>query len=315
MNIILSTIVSISLSVASIYFLIPFLKGRNFGQPIREEGNIEHYKKAGTPTMGGFAFTLVFILVNLISVKFNKNILFVLLTTFLYGFIGFIDDYEKISNGRNLGLNASQKLILQFLIAFILTTIQYFVLDINIGELDIPFFKNTLNIGIFAIPLIMFIMVGTVNAANLSDGLDGLLSSVSIPIFIAIAVMSIEFNPEITQSALIFVGVLIGFLVFNSNPASIFMGDTGSMAIGGAVVSMVIILNKPIYLIFLAGVYLVEALSVIIQVISYKKTGKRVFLMSPIHHHFELKGHKETKIVAAFQVISVMLALLTIYLA
>ena len=315
MNIILSTILSILLSIASIYFLIPFLKGKNFGQPIREDGNKEHHKKAGTPTMGGFAFTLVFILLTIITVKLNKNILFVLLTTFLYGLIGFIDDFEKVAKGINLGLTARQKLILQFLIAFILIIIQYFVLDINMGELDIPFFNKPLKIGIFAIPLLMFIMVGTVNAANLSDGLDGLLTSVSIPVFLAIAVMSIGIYPEITQSALIFVGVLIGFLVFNSNPATIFMGDTGSMAIGGAVFSMVMILNKPIYLIFLAGVYLIEALSVIIQVISYKKTGKRVFLMSPIHHHFELKGYKESKIVAAFQVISVLFALLTIYLA
>lgn len=314
MNIALTTIISILLSIVSIYFFIPFLKGRNFGQPIREEGNKDHLKKAGTPTMGGFAFTIVFIFVTLIFVKFNKNILFVLLTTLFFGLIGFIDDFEKIAKGRNLGLNAKQKLILQFLIAFILITIQYFVLDINMGELSIPFFNNPLNIGIFAIPLLMFIMVGTVNAANLTDGLDGLLASVSIPVFLAIAVMSIGINPEITQSALIFVGVLIGFLIFNSNPASIFMGDTGSMAIGGAVVSMVIILNKPIYLIFLAGVYLIEALSVIIQVVLFKKTGKRVFLMSPIHHHFELKGNKETKIVAGFQAVSVLLALITIYL-
>lgn len=315
MNMIISAIISTLLSMVSIYFLIPFLKGRNYGQPIREEGNKEHYKKSGTPTMGGFAFTIVFIVVSLISIKFNRNILFVLLTTFLYGFIGFIDDYEKISSGRNLGLTAKQKLILQFLIAFILITIQYFVLNTNMGDLNIPFFKSPLKIGILSIPLIMFIMVGTVNASNLCDGLDGLLSSVSLPIFLAIAVMSLKGNPEITHAALIFVGVLIGFLVFNSNPASIFMGDTGSMAIGGAVVSMIIILNKPIYLVFLAGVYLMEALSIIIQVISYKKTGKRVFLMSPIHHHFELKGYKETKIVAGFQALSVLLALLTIYLA
>ena len=314
MNIALTTIISILLSTVSIYFFIPFLKGRNFGQPIREEGNKDHFKKAGTPTMGGFAFTIVFIFVTLIFVKFNKNILFVLLTTLFFGLIGFIDDFEKIAKGRNLGLNAKQKLILQFLIAFILITIQYFMLDINMGELSLPFFNKPINIGIFAIPLLMFIMVGTVNAANLTDGLDGLLASVSIPVFLAIAVMAIGINPEITQSALIFVGVLIGFLIFNSNPASIFMGDTGSMAIGGAVVSMVIILNKPIYLIFLAGVYLIEALSVIIQVVLFKKTGKRVFLMSPIHHHFELKGNKETKIVAGFQAVSVLLALITIYL-
>lgn len=316
MNIILATIIAILLTIVSIYYLIPFLQGKKFGQPIREEGNKEHYKKAGTPTMGGIAFTFVFILVTLIFIPINKNIIFVILTTLAYGLIGFIDDFEKIAKGRNLGLNAKQKLILQFFVAFILITLQYFILDTNIALLEIPFIDKPLNLGIFSIPILMFILVGTINASNLSDGLDGLLASVSIPVFLAIFVMSFNNNPEIAQASIIFVGVLIGFLVFNANPASIFMGDTGSMAIGGAVVSMTIILNKPIYLIFLAGVYLMEAVSVIIQVFYFKKTGgKRVFLMTPIHHHFELKGHKETKIVAGFTALSTILSLLAIYLA
>lgn len=316
MNIILATIIAILLTIVSIYYLIPFLQGQKFGQPIREEGNKEHYKKAGTPTMGGIAFTFVFILITLIFIPINKNIIFVILTTLAYGLIGFIDDFEKIAKGRNLGLNARQKLILQFFVAFILITLQYFILDTNIALLEIPFIDKPLNLGIFSIPILMFILVGTVNASNLSDGLDGLLASVSIPVFLAIFVMSFNTSPEIAQASIIFVGVLIGFLVFNANPASIFMGDTGSMAIGGAVVSMTIILNKPIYLIFLAGVYLMEAVSVIIQVFYFKKTGgKRVFLMTPIHHHFELKGHKETKIVVGFTALSTILSLLAIYLA
>lgn len=305
-------LLAIVLSILATGLLIPLLRKRNYGQHIREEGNKDHYKKSGTPTMGGLAFTLVFIALLMLSNKFSLSLLFVLLYTFLYGLIGFIDDFEKISKNQNLGLNEKQKLILQFGIALVLVSLQYFLLDIDISSIDIPFLSEPINIGILAIPVIMFIVVGTVNATNLTDGLDGLLSSVSIPVFIAIYFMAKDIDPGVAKSSLIFAGVLLGFLVFNSNPASIFMGDTGSMAIGGAIVAMIISINKPIYLVFLGGVYVVEALSVILQTFSYKKFGKRIFKMAPIHHHFELKGFSESKIVASFTVVSVMLTVITL---
>lgn len=315
MNKYLLMILSIVLSILATWTLIPILRKKKYGQFIRQEGNQEHLKKAGTPTMGGLAFTLVFIVLSIATISYNKNILFVILTTFLFGLIGFLDDFEKITKKQNLGLNEKQKLILQVGIAFVLALLQYYILDVRIYNLDIPFVSMFVNVGIFIVPILTFIIVGTVNATNFTDGLDGLLSSVSIPVFVGIAILGKYTNPEITNTALIFAGVLAGFLVFNSYPASIFMGDTGSMAIGGAIVSMLIILNKPLYLVFIGFIYMAEVLSVIIQRFSYKKFKKRVFLMSPIHHHFELKGHKETKIVAGFTVLSIALTALTIYLA
>lgn len=316
MNNFLISLIAILASCLATWALIPLLKKKNFGQQVRVEGIKEHYLKAGTPTMGGIAFTLVFLVMTALLTEFNTSILFVILTCFLYALIGFIDDYEKITKNQSLGLNEKQKLILQFGVALILVVLQYFLLDVNLGELDIPFLNSTLNIGIFALPIIMFIMVATVNATNFTDGLDGLLSSVSIPVFLGIAYMARDINPEITTSALIFAGVLLGFLIFNSNPASVFMGDTGSMAVGGAIVAMLIAINKPIYLVFLGGIYVIEVLSVIVQRFTYKKMNKkRLLLMAPIHHHYELKGYKETKIVASFMVVSSMLTLFTIWIA
>lgn len=312
MNNVLIFILSITLTMLATAALIPFLRKKKFGQPIREEGNKDHYKKSGTPTMGGVAFTLVFLLSCTLFIKFSVNVLFIVLYTLAYGLIGFIDDYAKISKGDNLGLTEKQKLILQFGVAFILLLLQYFLLDIDISKVNIPLLNVEVNVSIFIIPILMFIVVGTTNATNLTDGLDGLLSSVSIPVFLGIAYLAKDTKLDVATSAIIFAGALIGFLVFNSNPASIFMGDTGSMAIGGAIVAMLISINKPIYLIFIGGIYLLEAISVLIQTIYYKKYQKRVFLMAPIHHHFELKGYKETKIVAAFTTASVILTLFTI---
>lgn len=315
MNTILMLILSILLSAGLVWALIPILTRMKFGQPIREEGNKDHYKKQGTPTMGGIAFLLAFFLVSIISIKFDLSLFYILITTFAFGAIGFIDDYEKIAKKENEGLNEKQKLVLQISVSLILTVLMYFTLNVRIYEIDIPFISRAFNIGILAIPLIVFIMVGTTNAVNITDGLDGLLSSVSIPVFIGIFIITLPFNISVALSALAFAGVLLGFLIFNSNPASIFMGDTGSMAIGGAIVAMMIIINKPLYLIFIGGVYMMETLSVIIQRIYFKSTGgKRIFKMSPIHDHFELEGHKETKIVASFMVLSIILTLFTMYI-
>lgn len=313
MNQVIMMIISILLTILALYYVIPILRKKNIGQHIREEGNKAHYKKANTPTIGGLVFIFVFIFVFFISVKFTFSSVFVLANIILFSLVGFIDDYEKVAKGRSLGLNSKQKLVLQFGISFILILIYYLFGNIS-GYLDIPFTSLSLYLGFLVIPILMFISVGTVNSSNLTDGLDGLLSSVSIPIFLGIFIISMNRDYELAKMSLIFLGVLLGFLAFNSYPASVFMGDTGSMAIGGAVSSMMIVLNKPIYLVIIAGVYLIEALSVILQVFSYKKFGKRIFLMSPLHHHYELKGLKETTIVARFQLLSIILVLFTIYL-
>lgn len=307
-------LLSVMASVLSSAIFIPFIKNKNIGQPIREEGNKAHYAKAGTPTMGGIAFLIVFVIMTLIFSKINANLAFILVSTIGFGFIGFIDDYEKVTKKQNLGLNEKQKILLQLILAAVVSLWAYFTKEFNAGSLYIPFIKQPLNIGFLYVPLAIFIIIGTVNATNLTDGVDGLLTSVSIPVFFGIALMSILFLPDLTVSALVFASVLIGFLVFNSNPASVFMGDTGSMAIGGAFVSMMLALNRPVFIIFLGGIYLIEALSLIIQVSYFKRTKRRVFLMSPIHHHYELKGYKEPKIVASFTVISVLLTVFTLYL-
>lgn len=305
---------AILIAVILVKIQIPIIKKLNFGQPIREEGNKEHLKKAGTPTMGGVGIVLAFLIVTIFRVKFDASVIFVLLSTLLFGAIGFIDDFEKVAKKTSLGLTETQKLILQFGVSFVLLTIFYFVLKVNIGDLIIPLFNVKISLGIFSIIVLTIIMVGSVNAVNFTDGLDGLLSGVSIPVFLGIFFIARVEQPNVAALALIFAGALLGFLVFNSKPASIFMGDLGSMAIGGAIVAMLIVLNRPIYYAIIGGVYLVEALSVIIQRAYYKKTKKRVFLMSPIHHHYELKGHQETKIVAAFTTVSILLSILTVLL-
>ena len=228
-----------------------------------------------------------------------------------FGAIGFIDDFRKLVLKQSEGLSPKGKLVLQFVLAIIITTMAYINDKDSIGLIRIPFTNISLELGIFGIPLMIFIIVGTTNATNLTDGLDGLLASVSVPVFVTLAILGKGSDNEIFSY--IMMGTLLGFLFFNSNPASVFMGDTGSMAIGGAVVGLAIVLKIPIYLVIFGGIYMVETLSVIIQVTSYRyRNKKRVFLMTPIHHHFELKGYKEAKIVVAFTVVSVILCMITL---
>lgn len=306
-------ILSILFTIILLIIQIPVIKNLNFGQPIRKEGNQGHLSKSGTPTMGGIAFIISFLIISILFVKIDSNFIFIILSTLAFGIIGFIDDFEKVTKNSSLGLSERQKLLIQIITSFVLLLVFYFILPIPMGNLEIPFFNSSLNLGILSIPILVFIMVGSVNAVNFTDGIDGLLSSVSIPILIGIFIMTSIEKSSIAGLALSLIGALIGFLVFNTYPASIFMGDTGSMAIGGAIVSMLIAINKPIYLVIIGGIFFIEALSVIIQRIYFKKTnGKRFFKMTPIHHHFELEGYKETKIVATFTTISVLLTLLTL---
>lgn len=291
--------------------MVPILKSSHIGQNIREEGPKSHYGKAGTPTMGGIIFLISALVLTLIFVPFSMKTFILLLATFGFGAIGFIDDFRKLVLKRSLGLTAKQKIILQVILSFVIAILCFIFQNDTITKLWIPFTDIRLNVSIFGIPMMMFIMIGTSNAVNLTDGLDGLSSQVSIPVFLTFIILGQNIEDELF--AAIMLGGVLGFLFYNSNPASVFMGDTGSMAIGGAVVALAINMGMTLFLVILGGVYVAEALSVMIQVASYKlRNKKRIFLMTPIHHHFELKGYKEPKIVTGFTIVSVILSLITL---
>ena len=310
-NTILIILISLVLTIILGKIIIPILKSSHIGQNIREEGPKSHYGKAGTPTMGGIIFLISALVLTLIFVPFSMKTFILLLATFGFGAIGFIDDFRKLVLKRSLGLTAKQKIILQVILSFVIAILCFIFQNDTITKLWIPFTDIRLNVSIFGIPMMMFIMIGTSNAVNLTDGLDGLSSQVSIPVFLTFIILGQ--NIEDKLFAAIMLGGVLGFLFYNSNPASVFMGDTGSMAIGGAVVALAINMGMTLFLVILGGAYVSEALSVMIQVASYKlRNKKRIFLMTPIHHHFELKGYKEPKIVTGFTIVSVILSLITL---
>ncbi|WP_276864627.1 phospho-N-acetylmuramoyl-pentapeptide-transferase [Anaerococcus tetradius] len=312
MNIYLLIVISIFLSIGLGLIILPELKKHKIGQNIREVGPKSHLSKAGTPTMGGIIFIISSLILALIFLPLKSlDTWILLLSTIGFGAIGFIDDFRKLVLKQSEGLSPREKIVLQFGLAVIISILAYVNDKDSIASLLIPFTNTRINLGILGIPLMIFIIVGTTNATNLTDGLDGLLASVSLPVFISLAI--IGKNTSNAVFSYIMLGSLLGFLIFNSNPAAVFMGDTGSMAIGGAVVALAINLKIPIYLVIFGGIYVLETLSVIIQVTSYRyRNKKRVFLMTPIHHHFELKGYKEQKIVEGFTVVSVIFCMITL---
>lgn len=299
---------------------IPFLRRLKFGQSIREDGPESHHKKSGTPTMGGIMIVISIVMTSVIIVnKFSPNpigyelglLLFVLVG---YGLIGFLDDYIKVALKRNLGLTSKQKMFGQLVIAFIFYfLLRYFDFPTYI---QIPGTNYQLELGWGYIILVIFMLVGTSNAVNLTDGLDGLLAGTAVIAFGAFGILSWYGFPqsEVTVFALSVVGALLGFLVFNSHPAKVFMGDTGSLALGAALAGIAILTKLEIILIIIGGVFVIETLSVIIQVISFKTTGKRVFKMSPLHHHYELLGWSEWRVVTTFWLIGLIFAALGIYI-
>lgn len=311
MNKYLLIIISILVSLGLGLLILPILKKRKIGQNIRDVGPKSHYSKAGTPTMGGIIFMIATLILSLVFLDFNLQNAILIISMLGFGAIGFIDDFRKLVLKQSEGLSPKGKLVLQFALAVIITVMAFINDKDSIELFRIPFTNFDLKLGILGIPLMIFIIVGTTNATNLTDGLDGLLASVSVPVFITLAIIGKGTDNELFSY--IMMGTLLGFLFFNSNPASVFMGDTGSMAIGGAVVALSIVLRIPIYLIIFGGIYVMETLSVIIQVLSYRhRNKKRVFLMTPIHHHFELKGYKEAKIVVSFTVVSAILCMITL---
>lgn len=291
--------------------LIPVLKRLHAGQSIREEGPKSHMVKSGTPTIGGLIFLFSAIITTLLTGNFKVSVFMILFSTLAFGAVGFIDDYIKVVMKRNLGLRAYQKLFLQILTAVILIIYQYNSKHMG-TDLYIPFLKDYRSIGVFYIPFIIFVIVGTVNSVNLTDGLDGLSTSVTIICLLFFNVVAVKFQRyEIAAFSLALAGALIGFLFFNKYPAKVFMGDTGSLALGGAISAIALLLNVPLILPIAGGIYFIETLSVIIQVVSFKTRGKRVFLMSPLHHHFEQKGWHEKKVVAVFSLVELILCIIS----
>lgn len=294
--------------------VIPLLKRFKIGQSIREEGPQSHLSKTGTPTMGGVIIFIALVITVFTSGIITKDMYILVLSTFGFGLIGFIDDYIKVVMKRNLGLRAYQKLIGQILLAIILAVYQSNTSVLG-TKVIIPFLNNQyFDLGVFYIPFIVFVVVGTVNSVNLTDGLDGLASGVTLIVLSFFGLVALNWGMgSISIFSTALTGACLGFLVHNAYPAKIFMGDTGSMALGGAVAAIAVLLNLPLVLPIVGGIYFIETLSVIIQVLSFKLTGKRVFLMSPLHHHFEHKGWKETTIVTAFYIATVIFCLIGIY--
>lgn len=281
--------------------IIPKLREYKLGQNIRQEGPKSHLKKAGTPTMGGVLFilasTISVVLLSFTDFVFTKEILLLTIGSFAFGLVGFLDDYIKFFKHRNLGLRAYQKLVLQMLFSAL---VAYYAYKLAGTKIYIPFYKEV-DLGKWILLLNFFILVASTNAVNLTDGLDGLATSIMSIILLTLAIFSMKLSNTTTYiySMIIFAS-LLGFLLFNKYPAQIFMGDTGSLFLGGVLAILSILLGLQIYMIIYGLVLIAETLSVIIQVAVFKKTGKRVFLMSPLHHHFEMKGMKETKVVLMF---------------
>lgn len=296
--------------------LIPLLERLKFGQTVRDDGPETHLQKNGTPTMGGFIFIIAILIASVLGIVMGGDateITFALLSMVLFGFVGFVDDYIKVIKKQSLGLRAKQKIVMQVVFSLIIAMIQWKLSAIG-SAIYIPFAKITINIGIFYIPFIMFVVIALVNSVNLTDGLDGLASTVTVIVGIGFALLA---NQMTHNGLLIFlaavIGGCIGFLRVNKFPAKVFMGDTGSMALGGAVAAAAVIMNVELVVPILCFVYFMESLSVIIQVTYFKKTGKRFFRMAPIHHHFEKMGWHETKVVTLFVVITVVMCIIGVY--
>ena len=286
--------------------LIPFLRKLKFGQTILEDGPTWHEKKQGTPTMGGIAFILSCIVASVFFVH-NLRGGAILLCGALFGVIGFIDDYIKVVKKQNKGFSAKQKFLAQTLVSFAYAVFLY--VQFGQTETRIPFTSISFDMGILYIPFVMLVLLATTNSANLTDGLDGLAASVGsiIALFFAIACAVLESHTDGSIISGALAGGLLGFLIYNAYPAKVFMGDTGSLFIGGMVAAVAISAGMELFIIIGAFVFLFEALSVIIQVAVYKKTKKRVFKMAPVHHHFEMCGWKETEVVTVFCLITLIL--------
>ena len=287
---------------------IPMLAKFKFGQTVRDDGPQTHLQKNGTPTMGGVIMIIAVLITGLTRAKIDKDLLVGLICITGFGFVGFLDDFIKIKMKRSLGLKAYQKIILQFALALFVSYYQYSASP-SATQIMVPFTDYIINLGPLYVPIMMFVIIGTVNAVNLTDGLDGLASGVTLIVSAFFMILAISVgNSDVAILAAATGGACLGFLGFNSYPAKVFMGDTGSMALGGAVVAFAVLTNSVLLIPIVGGIYFAEAISVIIQVTSFRLTGKRVFKMAPIHHHFEQCGWPETRVVFVFWITTVVLA-------
>lgn len=308
---ILAVITAFVISAILCPIVIPFLHKLKFGQQVRDDGPQAHLKKQGTPTMGGLVILSSIIITSLLYLKDYPRIIPVLFVTAGFGVIGFLDDYIKIVMKRSEGLNPGQKMAGQIIITGIFA--YYIITSDEIGSaMLIPFTGKFLELPVWLfVPALFFIILGTDNGVNFTDGLDGLCTSVTILVATFFTIVAIGEDSGISPITGAVVGSLLGFLLFNVYPARVFMGDTGSLALGGFVASSAFMMQMPLFIAVVGLIYLVEVLSVIIQVTYFKKTGgKRIFKMAPIHHHFELCGWSETRVVAVFSIITAILCLL-----
>lgn len=310
-NVLMPVIISFLVSVVLCPIIIPFLRKLKFGQTEREDGPESHLKKNGTPTMGGLVILASVLITSLIYVRRFPEIIPVLFMTLGFGLIGFLDDYIKVVKKRSLGLTPWQKILLQFIVTGIF--LYYYLQNLHMEPtILIPFGEGmaiTMPVWLFIL-FIFIVVLGTVNGVNFTDGLDGLASGVTAIVAMFFTIVALMLGADLTPITGAVVGSLLGFLLFNTYPARVFMGDTGSLALGGFVASIAIMLHMPLFIVIVGLVYLVEVLSVILQVGYFKLThGKRIFKMAPIHHHFELCGYSETQVVAAFSVVTALLCL------
>ncbi|AIY05938.1 phospho-N-acetylmuramoyl-pentapeptide-transferase [Planococcus sp. PAMC 21323] len=315
--ILMSLGITLLLTVVLMPLFIPLLKRMKFGQSIREEGPESHMKKTGTPTMGGLVFLISIIItvlvVALIAGGLSAKIWILLLVLFGYGLIGFLDDFIKVVLKRNLGLTSLQKLIAQIIIA----VVSFLVLSNGNFEtgVNIPFTNFSIELSWLYVFFIIFWLVGFSNAVNLTDGLDGLVAGTASIAFAAFGALAI-YQDEMAIAIFTFsvTGGLLGFLIFNKYPAKVFMGDTGSLALGGALAMVSILLKQELLLLIIGLVFVIETASVILQVGSFKLRQKRIFKMSPIHHHFELSGWSEWKVVLVFWSVGLISAAIAVFL-
>lgn len=309
---VLGVFISFLVTVITGPWIIKWLISLKFGQSILEIGPNWHKKKQGTPTMGGIMFILGIFVASLIFLRDSKAWI-VLITALCFGGIGFYDDYIKVAKKRNLGLTSRQKFGLQLIVAIALV-IAAELLDGEGTSILIPFMERPVSMGWLYFPFILFVILGTENSVNLTDGIDGLAAGVTAIVMLFLAGLSWQYMQEgMMRLCLFAVAGCLGFLVFNHYPAKVFMGDTGSLFLGGLVSASAVLLRQPLLLILIGFVYFAETLSVILQVISYKTTGKRIFKMSPIHHHFEMCGWKETKIVGVFCAVTLLLCIVALF--
>ncbi len=312
-TVVMSVVISFVISVALGPFIIPFLRKLKVGQTERDDGPQSHLKKSGTPTMGGILILISIVVTSVLYMKDYPKIMPILFATLGFGLIGFLDDYIKVVLKRSMGLRAWQKMLGQIIVTGVFAYYLTHYVGISFA-MKIPFAAGKyLDFGMFNIPVLFVVVIATVNGANFTDGLDGLASSVTVMIatfFTAVAVGTASGIEPVTCAV---VGALLGFLLFNVYPASVFMGDTGSLALGGFVAAAAYMLQMPLFIPLVALVYAVEVLSVMIQVSYFKVSGgKRFFKMAPIHHHFELCGWSETRVVAVFTIVTALLCLVAL---